>query len=84
MTARDDRPGYLAIVEWDDIVSHAGWCDEWEPDIEPARCIDVGWVIERDGYIVLVRSLHPAESASGDAAALPRGCVRDIRRVAED
>ena len=80
---RSDRPGELCVVEWDDITSVAGWTGEWSPEIEPARCVDVGWVIDRGDFVVLVRSLHPDQEDSGDAAAIPRGCIRSIIRVNE-
>lgn len=70
-----ERPGRLCVVYWYDIQAQQGWTDEWEPDLAPAECVDVGWVQERDGYILLVRSIDTTNRATGDVAAIPLGCL---------
>lgn len=82
MTA-GERPGRLCAVYWRDIVSHAGWSDEWEPELEPIDCVDVGWVRDYPDHIVLTRSCDLDTPAAGDIAAIPRGCIRAILPLAE-
>ena len=77
----ENRPGYLAEVSWLDIASAAGWSEGWDPDVEPARCVDVGWVTHRDGFIVLVRSICVSGGFVGDVAAIPDGVVESIVRL---
>jgi hypothetical protein len=78
-----ERPGRLCAVYWLDIQASAGWSDEWEPDLEPAECVDVGWVREYPDHIVIVRSIDTTNRAVGDIAAIPRGCVVAVLPIGE-
>lgn len=85
---RDDRPGPLVIVYWEDIRGEAGWSESWQPKGHLANCVEVGWMTGREnGILTIVRGLaEPCDTAdrhAGAALAIPLSVVRRIVHVDE-
>lgn len=73
----------LLIIEWDDISAYSNWIDENE-DIsktEPIHCISVGWKLKANRKYLVIASTRSGEGRCTDREAIPRGCIRSIRRI---
>jgi len=73
---------HLILVEWDDVSSFDGWIEvsEAREKTKPFRATMVGWEISKNkDYLILATALS-GEECNG-RRAIPKGCIRNIRRI---
>lgn len=73
----------LIVVEWEDIAAHTSWIKE---DSEPEEsdtihCVTVGWQIKSNRRTLIIASTRTEDKKCTDRTAIPRGCIRKIRRL---
>ena len=71
----------IVIVEWDDAYSSGGWLNP-NDDLSISKCITVGLLLSEDDVRVVVAQNASLTSGSvGDILAIPRGCIKRIRKL---
>lgn len=66
----------LVRVEWRDIASMSGWHElKAARALRPVKCVDVGWVLDRDDECLLIFRSRNSDGSVGDLACFPWGCV---------
>ena len=74
----------LLVVEWADITTHRGWHREDE-DVgnKVCHCVSVGWKVKSSREYLQLSPMRDDRGYCDDRIIIPRGCIRNIRRLAE-
>jgi len=77
----------LIVVEWDDISTLSGWdYDDEDKSGEVLHCISVGWRVKSSRQYLQIASIrsgyiYSRRSKCSDRQLIPRGCIRNIRKL---
>lgn len=76
------RKRQLIIVEWDDISGDNEWHREDDlGDCHPHSCHSVGWRMASDRKFLRLASTRSEVNKCVDITAIPRGCIKSIRKL---
>lgn len=68
----------LVLVEWEDSAFTAGWR---HGKVSTSLCKTAGYLVEKDKALVVIAMNVSDTGSYGEAMAIPRACVRSIRRL---
>ena len=72
----------LLLVEWQDITSTGGWIKEKDClKDEPIIAYSVGWKMPSPKGKLVITSMRDSRSSCNDRVIIPRGCIKNIRRL---
>lgn len=73
----------MVVVEWEDIAAHSSWYLESEvkEECKPLLSRTIGWRMASDRKVMRVASTRCESGKCSDVVAIPRGCIKSIRRV---
>ena len=72
----------LLVVEWDDVTTCTTWHAESRCKEEtPIRTYSVGWRLPASKGNVAITPMRAEYGKCNDIQIIPRGCIRNIRRV---
>lgn len=81
--ARQDWPtnGEIVEVEWVDSATTAGWHTDIEDGDGLVECRTAGYMLSKDRTSVKIIQSQTSHGANGEMIAIPRTCVRSIKRL---
>ena len=65
----------LILIEWEDIESRVGWCED-DTDIDPPVFYTVGYLVKKTKKKLIMCDTEPG---TGNVTVFPMGCVRDVK-----
>ena len=68
----------IVLVEWEDAAFTGGWHPK---SVTTSQCTTVGYLIEKTKVQVVVALNGCEDGGFGEAMAIPRTCIRSIRRI---
>ena len=72
----------LIIIEWDDAFGNGRWHSEDDTsNIEPMRCITVGWRMPALKGCFGIASSRDKQGKCSDRLTIPRGNIKSIRNL---
>lgn len=66
----------LVVVEWEDIYSETGWCEDTDLHCPVFRT--VGYLVKQDKRKVIIADTEPDQ---GTLTVFPRGCILKIEEI---
>jgi hypothetical protein len=66
----------LVVIEWEDIQSETGWCEDTDPDCPVFRT--VGFLVKKTDRKVIIADTEPDQ---GTITVFPRGCILRIEEI---
>jgi len=66
----------LVIVEWEDIYSETGWCED--KDLHCPVFRTVGFLVKQDKKRIIIADTEPDQ---GTLTVFPRGCILKIEEI---
>jgi len=71
---------HAVYIEWVDSASTRGWGEH--NDASLSICHSVGWLVHKTKDILVISTSIGENNRSIDRLAIPRACIRKVRRVA--
>lgn len=68
-------------VEWHDAISNDDWKEAIEPVVTVPQCFTMGYLWKMDAKEVVVVATLTADGGYTGDIAIPRGCVRKVRKI---
>lgn len=76
------RKLHLVEVEWEDTTSDRRWEGKDNVSVNPAIIYNIGWQLQRTRkHILLTSQKDITHGEYADRIRIPRGCIRNIRRL---
>ena len=72
----------LVLVEWDDTITHSGWVDWGDLRDCVIPCQSVGWRVKSDPKSITLSAMR-SEDGCAARQVIPKGCIRNIRKLKE-